>query len=249
VNWFRDIFAACWPDVFEACWPVSQAASPRPGSIDGAVEVNDASEVNSACEVHGAVEDHGMRIRRGSSRGSAGSDRLPEKPQNPMFDMLERIRLQKKAVQDNFKGIVESAATRVQANAAPEAMFFLRKDVDDPAKPYRMEGVATKRRHVPDGVYIFVVPENAMTEVVCGVFDRHEHAGDIPRVAGHAGLAHQQRVLFAGHLHFEAGALHHWDNSSGHYQFPADNAGTYVFPPHIRLLLPPDLHLSRIAIW
>lgn len=233
MGWFHDIFEACWPDVFEACWPRDAAAAVRYDRVDDAVEVR------------GAVQGGGMRVQRSPS---ASSDRLPFPPGDDRNDDVRRAFQQQHAAQ-SFKGIVEVAVGRVQANAAPDARFFLRKDVNDEVRPYRMEELATGRRHVPDGLYVFVLPEDAVGEVVCGVSELHDHVGGLPRVAGHAGLAHQQRVMFAGHLQFADGALTKWTNESGHYQFPAAAGESSAWPPHIReLLLPEKLYNPRFDI-
>lgn len=231
MGWFHDIFEACWPDVFEACWPRDAAAAVRSDRVD------------DAAEVRGAVHGGGMRVQRSPS---ASSERLPFPPGDDRYDDVRRAFQQECAAQ-SFRGIVEVAAGRVQANAAPDAIFFLRKDVNDEVRPYRMEESATGRRHVPDGLYVFVLPEDAVGEVVCGVSDLHKRVGGPPKVAGHAGLARQQRVLFAGHLYFADGALTSWSNESGHYQFPAAAGESCTLPPHIReLLLPRELYAPRI---
>lgn len=232
MGWFHDIFEACWPDVFEACWPRDVAAAVRSDRVD------------DAAEVRGALHGGGMRVQRSPS---ASSDRLLVPQEGDKYSDVRKAIEQKHAAQSSFRGIVNAFAKRVQANAAPNAMFFLRKDVDDEVRPYRMEELASGRRHVPDGLYIFVLPEDAVGEVVCGDSGPHQHVGGPPKVAGHAGLAHQQRVMFAGHLYFSDGVLTSWTNESGHYQFSAAAGKSSALPPHIReLLLPRELYAPRI---
>ena len=224
MDWFYDIF--------EASWPRDVAAAVRSDRVD------------DAAEVRGAVHSGGMRVQRSPS---ASSDRLPFPQKGDKYYDVRKAIEQKHAAQNSFKGIV--AGKRAQANAAPNAMFFLRKDVDDEVRPYRMEELATGRRHVPNGLYVFVLPGDAVGEVVCGVSDLHKRVGGPPKVAGHAGLAHQQQVLFAGHLYFADGALTSWTNESGHYQFPAAAGKSSAWPPHIReLLLPDKLYVPRFDI-
>ena len=185
-----------------------------------------------------------MRVQR-SPLGSSDRLLVPQKG-DKYYDVHKAIE-QKHAAQNSFRSIVNAYAERFQADAAPNAMFFLRKDADDEVRPYRMEELATGRRHVPDGLYIFVLPEDAVGEVVCGDSGPHQRVGGPPKVAGHAGLAHQQQVLFAGHLYFADGVLTSWTNESGHYQFSAAAGKSSALPPYIReLLLPRELYAPRI---
>jgi hypothetical protein len=164
---------------------------------------------------------------------SSGSGRRASPVDNSIEGRLSRVYANKYQVNKEIVSIHSSKVEKIQWNASSESMFFLRKPG---LGKYVMEQAGNGSTHIPNGWYNFVIPQDNLTEVICGVPFQQNHVSqrNIPRIVGHTSLSHKGKVLYAGQILFLKGSLLSWNNGSGHYQPGLMSA----YPPHIGFILP-----------